>query len=316
MKLFKILIPLLLVAALSAQASDVAGRVVSVEGSVLVRADSGKKGVSSSHPAKAGDVIRQNDVINTASNGKLKILLGDKTIVDLGPSTLFKVAEYQANHGPDRNVDLQMSYGNLRAAVSKALSAKGKFRIRTPAATMGVRGTEFLIHSQIGSPKDVVSPVASKKDSETKTKVTVVQGKVAVTQSASAPPLMKKGTALASTPKTVLLTAGTQLTSTASAPASIPVTLTPAQVSVLETSTKVIDNTFTKAINLDLSGESGAGAVTQATLVQTLSTTVVQPISASNSGFAGTFGTGAAFSHPTVQVPVGTLRTIHVVITP
>src|SRR4051812_10266182 len=84
-----------------AWAVDSAGRVVSVSGNAVVRADETGKGSPrdcakgatcprermNSLTLRPGDTLYEGDVINTASNGSVKMLLADRTIVDLGVSS-------------------------------------------------------------------------------------------------------------------------------------------------------------------------------------------------------------------------------------
>lgn len=129
-----------------------AGDVVSVLGKVLKRSENESKKYLKN--IKPGDPIYSGDVINTSSNGGVKILLKDRTILDLGPSALFHVREFLLKRSGDRDVELQLSYGALRTAVVKKVNSKSKFRIRTPSATMGVRGT--ITYSEV-----VASPGAN-----------------------------------------------------------------------------------------------------------------------------------------------------------
>src|SRR4051794_37370482 len=75
----------------------VAGEVVSVVGVVFLRsdrkADQGTQGASL-HPVQPGDYVYNEDIINTSSSGRIKVLMKDKTIIDLGPSALFKVDHF------------------------------------------------------------------------------------------------------------------------------------------------------------------------------------------------------------------------------
>ena len=61
-----------------ADGSVMAGKVVSVEGNVLMRQDGTAGGKA--QVMRAGAIIKEGDVINTASDGKAKIMLEDKTI--------------------------------------------------------------------------------------------------------------------------------------------------------------------------------------------------------------------------------------------
>ena len=227
---------------------DCAGEVVSVSGTVLVRQDAAATGRSpASIQLKPGNNVFQGDVINTSSDGAVKILLKDKTIVDLGASAVFKVALFKKNEGSNRQVNLDMMFGKMRVAVPQKINGKGEFKIKTRAATMGVRGTEFVVNS----PMELTNHVDSKVDkglSAPKTEVTVLQGKVDV---ASA------GPAAAAAP--AHLTAGSQMSTQVGAPSAV-VKLNDAQMASVSTGSKVQDNTFTKAVTIESSPERSSNS--------------------------------------------------------
>ena len=165
-----ILFIVLCCAAIGSRASEIVGQAVSVSGKVLIRSEGSQ--TMQMNFLKPGDKINQGAIINTVSNGAVKLLMTDKTVLDLGPSSLFKVNEYQLKSGSDRKVDVALDYGQVRASVNQPVSSdKGKFTIRTKAATMGVRGTEFVI--QAGFP-----PKAGEPPSVQQTQLTVIKGRV------------------------------------------------------------------------------------------------------------------------------------------
>jgi len=224
-----------------------AGEVVSVHGIVLVRQEdaSGNK-AQPPISLKPGNNIYAGDVINTASDGTVKILLKDKTIVDIGPSALFKVAQFKPNEGTNREAELDMMFGKMRVAVSKKLSGKGEFKIKTRAATMGVRGTEFVVSSALDAPESKGNATPPKTD------VTVLQGKVDVVTAggqASAAPIH--------------LGAGNQI-STHIGAASIPVKLNETQLATVSSSSKLTDNTFMKAVTIEPVVESHSSSASTA----------------------------------------------------
>ena len=175
--------------------AEQAGQVVSVSGKVMLRNE--KSGQPKT--MKPGAVLTRGDIINTSSDGNAKILMSDQSIVDLGPTTLFKVDEYQGGGGNDRKVELSMDYGKVRAAVNKPLGPSGKFKFKTKSATMGVRGTEFVVMTDLaaisaGEPAPA-KPAAAQASGESapaesvkskaaaatdKTQIVVVEGKVEV----------------------------------------------------------------------------------------------------------------------------------------
>jgi hypothetical protein len=240
----------------TANAKEIAGEIVSVSGLVFIRPESAKGNLPNSPPrAKPGDVVYSGDVINTSSNGAVKVLMRDKSIVDIGASTLFKMDEYIHNKGSDRKAKLDLMFGKMRVSVTKKIEGQGKFQVKTKGATMGVRGTEFIVKEDLPdrlSKQD--RSVPSEPSEKPKTEITVVQGKVEVT-AAPVPQPEKKNGEPAKVPetKTVNLTAGTQLTTGAgvSSASIAPVKVSETQLQALKVETKIVDNTFAKAVTID-----------------------------------------------------------------
>jgi hypothetical protein len=203
-----------------------AGEVVSLQGKVLLRhVVKGK--TDETLTLKAGNNIYPGDVINTGSDGAVKILLKDKTIVDLSASSLFEVAQFNPKEGGNREVELDMMFGKMRVAVTKKLNGTGKFKLKTRAATMGVRGTEFVATSS----NDSKAP---------ETDVVVLQGKVD----------FAKTDAGVDSKQAVHLTAGNQVTTLPGDAVSQVQKLNPTQMNQVTSTSKMIDNTFLKAVTV------------------------------------------------------------------
>jgi hypothetical protein len=142
-------------------AREIAGEIVSVSGIAFIRPDKSTGAQPASPPkAKPGDNVYVGDVINTSSEGAVKILMRDKSIVDLGASSLFKVDEYIHNNGNNRKAKMDLMFGRVRVAVTKKIEGDGKFQIKTKGATMGVRGTEFVVK------EDIPATLSSRQKSE------------------------------------------------------------------------------------------------------------------------------------------------------
>jgi hypothetical protein len=170
--LFLLAVPALAAVSVRASDDDYIARAVSVTGKVLARGEGG--GNVQMTFLKPGDKLYKGSIVNTGSTGAVKLLMTDRTILDLGPSSLFKMNDYELKKGEtgDRKVDLSLDYGTVRASVNEKLTtSKGKFTIRTKAATMGVRGTEFVVNAPIPATGSVEPPKMS---------LTVMHGKVEV----------------------------------------------------------------------------------------------------------------------------------------
>ncbi len=221
-----------------------AGQVVTVSGKVLVRNIANPSGPI--QILKNNDIITTGTVINTSSSASVKILMTDRTILDLGPSTLFKVDDYVLGKGSDRTVKMSMDYGKVRASVNQPIGDKGTFQVKTKSATMGVRGTEFIVDA---GPPLAVSPRAPSSQGPNvqaqdlaaisappPTQITVVHGVVAV----SSP------NASGGSKESARLTAGSQMMTSGVSMAEAPkiASLSTQEVSAVKQEVKLEDRTF------------------------------------------------------------------------
>lgn len=225
---------------------DYIARAVSVNGKVLMRGEG--TGNAQMTFLKAGDKLYKGTILNTGSTGSVKLLMTDRTILDLGPSSLFKMNEYQLKAGAvgDRKVDMSLDYGTVRASVNEKITTdKGKFTIRTKAATMGVRGTEFVVNAGLPA-KDSAGASAQPP----KTSLTVMHGKVEVkdTNSPGAKP--------------VAVTPGFQFAKSGDGPSSVA-KLQAAEIAQVKAEAFQKDMTFMQAVSFD-AGESKRENGTQA----------------------------------------------------
>jgi hypothetical protein len=211
-----------------------AGEVVTIKGTVLVRQDSDDAKAIAPIALRPGNNLYPGDVVNTGSDSAVKILLKDKTIIDLGGSALFKVAQFKANQGANREVELDVMFGKMRVAVPRKLEGDGKFQIKTRAATMGVRGTEFVVSTALETTNE------NQKITPPQTSVVVLQGKVDVA---------KPGESVNA--NSMHLTAGNQVTTSVGVPTGTMVKLNETQMRTVSTSSKVTDNTFSRAVTIE-----------------------------------------------------------------
>jgi hypothetical protein len=250
----------------SANALEYSGRVVSLAGKVLIRNERDKDSVA--RQMKVGDSIHEGEIVNTSSNGSAKFLLTDHSIVDVGASTLFKLEEYRLKKTADRTVTLGMDYGTVRTSVNQPVGAEGRYRFKTKTATMGVRGTEFIVQSdslqaagaRAASATGASTPSSLASSSSTeKTQITVLEGKVEAFSGAAA--------GLKSASQPVLLTPGTQVTLAAvvntdakgnvqsivpqSLASPVVQKLSVQQMSAVTQTATVQDHTFSQAVTID-----------------------------------------------------------------
>ena len=255
---------IILLTAWSVSADQGVGKIVSVTGQVMARIekkDQGRKSVPQVRVLKPGDSVFREDVINTGSEGSVKILFSDQSIMDLGPSSLFKVDQFESGSDPKkRKVEMSLAYGRVRAAINQKVGSEGKFKIKTRAATMGVRGTEFYVIS------DILSSIAGKESKgesaagTPKTQVLVTEGKVEVTTpNAVGPKAPERTVAVLPGEKITVTTPEASKQSTSSEAVRTPASArplvekaTPEEVKTVVSEVKLKDTTFAQAVKVDL----------------------------------------------------------------
>ncbi len=113
-------------------------------------------------PALRGDELYEGDTVSTAANSNVQIRMIDDAIIWVRPGSQFKIERYRSDrHGAAKNeASLNLLSGTMRqvtGAIGKA--SPGDYKLSTPNATIGIRGTEFdatfataLIAAQLNTP--------------------------------------------------------------------------------------------------------------------------------------------------------------------
>lgn len=123
-----------------AQANEV-GQVKVAKGTVHVERE-GKR-----VPAKVGMGIRQADTLVTGADGSAGITFSDNSLLSTGPNSVLVVDRYDFNSTTHAgHFDASLKKGTLAVISGKMVKqSPDAMRVRTPAAIMGVRGTEFVV---------------------------------------------------------------------------------------------------------------------------------------------------------------------------
>ena len=99
-----------------------------------------------------GSSVKPGDRIETAGGGHVHIRFVDDALVSVRPSSRLIIEEYEYN--PAKVLDSQVRF-KLETGVARAISgaaaesAKERFRLNTPLVAIGVRGTDFVVNSQL-----------------------------------------------------------------------------------------------------------------------------------------------------------------------
>lgn len=110
-------------------------------------------------PAAIGVQIHVGDAIDTAANGHVQIRFIDNELVKVRPSSTMEVVRYDYN--PQKPQDSAIKF-NLVEGTSRAISGEGatrarqNFRMNTPIAAIGVRGTDFIVNADHRSVRALV----------------------------------------------------------------------------------------------------------------------------------------------------------------
>jgi hypothetical protein len=126
-----------------ALAADPIGQIKNASGAVdVIR-------TGATHHAAAGDKVFQDDVIATGGDGTVGITFADNSLVSLGPNSQLKLDQFQFNPAAHTgSFDTSLDKGTL--AVKSGLIVQQNpesMRIHMQAATLGVRGTEFVVRA-------------------------------------------------------------------------------------------------------------------------------------------------------------------------
>ena len=140
-----ILLTVFLGLSLASAEQVLAGKVKKIRGTVLVvRGDR-------TQTLRVGDPVFQNDLMQTGATGAVGIIFEDNTILSLGPKSRLAIDGY--TFAPEQG-KLSLLLRLLRGTASYLSGIIGKqapeaVKFQTPDATIGIRGTKFLV--KVGS---------------------------------------------------------------------------------------------------------------------------------------------------------------------
>jgi hypothetical protein len=132
---------LLAILAMPAVAQEWAGIVKSVRGEVVAER-AGK-----TQPLAVGDRVYPRDKLVTGKDSQVGVTLRDDTLISAGANSQLLVAEF-AFDPATQNGNVLLSVVRGVTAMVSGLVAKSNpaaMRVTTPTATLGIRGTEFIV---------------------------------------------------------------------------------------------------------------------------------------------------------------------------
>lgn len=109
---------------------------------------------------RRGMKVWSGDRIETYSNGHVHVRFVDDALLSVRPNSTLHIAEYIFD--PDEPQNSAVKF-NLQEGVARSISggaakyARDRFRLNTPVAAIGVRGTDFVVNAESQSTKALVN---------------------------------------------------------------------------------------------------------------------------------------------------------------
>jgi hypothetical protein len=145
----------MLAAAGAARADNRIGEAVLVEKDVLRVAG------AATSPINVGDGVVRNETVRTGNDSAARLVMIDSTNLSLGPNATLTLDRTVFNDETSyRDVAIRLGTGVFRFVTGH--SEKAAYKINTPLATIGVRGTILDIRSQRGQTMVVLQEGASR----------------------------------------------------------------------------------------------------------------------------------------------------------
>jgi hypothetical protein len=145
-----------------------------------------------------GSVLERGDTIETGSDGRAQLRFADGAYMSLQPQTVFRVDEFQWEGRPDGTE--RGFFSLLRGALRTVTGAIGRtnnstYRVRTTTATIGIRGTGYLLRAtnsielSVGEGTGLVVPGADPQGNPSGPPFLVPPGTTAFLSTPSTPPV-------------------------------------------------------------------------------------------------------------------------------
>jgi hypothetical protein len=149
------LFPLLLASATSGAVNDQSiGSITAIEGEVYLS----HKGDTAAFPAMLGDPIYLYDHIQTEKQSRVQLLFEDESLLNLAENTYIQITEHIYSPEENRRSSVfRLMMGKVRAIVGRYFRGAGsRYKVSTPTAIIGVRGTHFVVDATLSDETTVV----------------------------------------------------------------------------------------------------------------------------------------------------------------
>jgi hypothetical protein len=133
----------LLCVAVEAGAADI-GQIKVAKGQVTI--ERGGRVV----PAQVGVRVQEGDVVKTGPDGSVGITMRDDSLLSAGPGSVLALDRFAFDPATQRGrFDTSLNRGTLALMSGRiAKQSPDAMTVRTPAAVLGVRGTNFVVSAE------------------------------------------------------------------------------------------------------------------------------------------------------------------------
>ena len=100
-------------------------------------------------PVPVGAKVQVGDVVTTGADGSVGITFGDNSLLSIGPDSSLAIERFTFDTTTHKGAfETSLNRGTLAAVSGKiAKQSPDAMKVRTPAAMLGVRGTEFVVRT-------------------------------------------------------------------------------------------------------------------------------------------------------------------------
>jgi len=111
-------------------------------------------GINQHRIAAVGSVVQQGDLVITGADGSVGITFRDNSLLSVGPDSVLSIDRFVFDSTTHQGAfESSLKQGTLAVVSGKlAKQSPDAMTVKTPAAILGVRGTEFLVRT--GQSKD------------------------------------------------------------------------------------------------------------------------------------------------------------------
>ncbi len=121
--------------------AEAIGKIKVLNGAVTIQRE------GASIPAQLNADVYSEDVLRTGENSAVGLLFEDDSRISAGPNSVLSLEQFNFDRkSHEGNFDVSVSQGTL-SVISGKLTARqpGALKVKTPAAILAVRGTEFSV---------------------------------------------------------------------------------------------------------------------------------------------------------------------------